>query len=187
MLNTAGGLTGGDYYRTEAAAGEGAALTLTTQACERLYRAVDGTARVETELRAGPGAMLHWLPQETILFDGGRLNRTLSVDLAGDAVFLGVEALMLGRAASGETVTMGAFHDSWRIRRDGRLIFADEARMQDDIDATSQGPAVMAGHKAVATVVLAAPGAQDRLAEAREALDALPSAGAATCTPWADR
>ena len=63
LLNTAGGLTGGDYYRTEAVAGEDASLTLTTQTCERLYRAVDGTARVETELRAEAGAALHWLPQ----------------------------------------------------------------------------------------------------------------------------
>ena len=178
LLNTAGGLTGGDVYGTEALAGPGAFLTLTTQACERVYRASSGTARVETRLSADAGARLHWLPQETILFDGGRLDRSLDVDLTGDAAFLAVEALVLGRVASGETVTGGAFTDSWRIRRDGRLIFADAARIAGDIDAVAAGPATLAGMKAVATVVLAAPGAEDGLADARAVLDPLPTAGA---------
>jgi len=179
LLNTAGGLTGGDVYGTEAVAGPGAFLTLTTQACERVYRATgDQPARVETRLSAGAGAKLHWLPQETILFDGGRLARSLNVDLQGDAAFLAVEALVLGRVASGETVSGGAFTDSWRIRRDGTLIFADAARIAGDIDAVASGPATLAGNKAVATVVLAAPGAEDRLADARAVLDPLPTAGA---------
>ncbi|MEP0339976.1 MAG: urease accessory protein UreD [Alphaproteobacteria bacterium] len=179
LLNTAGGLTGGDVYATEALAGPDAFLTLTSQACERVYRATgDQPARVETRLSAAAGASLHWLPQETILFDGGRLDRTLDVDLSGDAAFLAVEALVLGRVASGETITGGAFTDSWRVRRDGRLIFADAARIGGDIDAVAAGPATLAGNKAVATVVLAAPGAEDGLAEARAVLDALPTAGA---------
>jgi urease accessory protein len=178
LLNTAGGLTGGDVYATEALAGPGAALTLTTQACERVYRASSGTARVETQLSAGPGAQLHWLPQETILFDGGQLDRSLDVELTGDAVFLAVEALVLGRVASGETVSTGSFTDSWRIRRDGKLIFADAARIAGDIDAVAAGPAVLAGMKAVATVVCGAPGAEERLADARAVLDPLPTAGA---------
>ncbi|MEQ9361010.1 MAG: urease accessory protein UreD, partial [Rhodospirillales bacterium] len=115
LLNTAGGLTGGDVYATEALAGPGAFLTLTTQACERVYRASSGTARVDTRLSADAGARLHWLPQETILFDGGRLDRSLDVDLTGDAAFLAVEALELGRVGSGETVSGGAYTDSWRI------------------------------------------------------------------------
>ena len=179
LLNTAGGLTGGDVYATEAVAGAGAALTLTTQACERVYRATgDRPARVDTRLSAGAGAHLHWLPQETILFDGGRLDRSLDVDLTGDAAFLAVEALVLGRVASGETVTGGAFTDSWRVRRDGRLIFADAARIGGDIDVAAAGPATLAGMKAMATAVLAAPGAEAKLADARAVLDALPTAGA---------
>ncbi|MCF3630173.1 urease accessory protein UreD [Thalassospiraceae bacterium LMO-SO8] len=179
LLNTAGGLTGGDVYGTEAEAGPGAALTLTTQACERVYRATgDQPARVETRLAAGPGATLHWLPQETILFDGGRLDRSLDVDLDGDAAFLAVEALVLGRVASGEIVTGGTFTDSWRVRRDGKLIFADAARIAGDIDNVAVGPAVLAGNKAMATVVLAVARAEEKLAEARAVLDPLATAGA---------
>tara|TARA_R110000772_G_scaffold49123_6_gene112829 strand:- start:140910 stop:141758 length:849 start_codon:yes stop_codon:yes gene_type:complete len=179
LLNTAGGLTGGDHYATEAEAGAGAALTLTSQACERVYRATGQVpARVDTRLTAGAGAALHWLPQETILFDGGRLERSLDVDLTGDAAFLAVEALVLGRVASGETVTGGSFADSWRIRRDGRLIFADAARIGGDIDTVAAGSAVLAGNKAVATVVLAVAGAEEKLAEVRAVLDPLATAGA---------
>ena len=178
LLNTAGGLTGGDVYGTEALAGPDAFLTLTTQACERVYRASSGTARVETRLSADAGARLHWLPQETILFDGGRLDRSLDVDLDGDAEFLAVEALVLGRVASGETVSGGSFTDSWRVRRDGKLVFADAARIGGDIDAVAAGPAVLAGNKAMATVVLAAPKAEDKLADVRTILDPLRTAGA---------
>lgn len=178
LLNTAGGLTGGDVVETEAVCGAGAQLTLTSQACERVYRATQGNARVTATLSAGAGASLYWLPQETILFDGGALDRALSVDLQGDASFLAVEALILGRVASGETVGAGAFRDFWRIRRDGKLIFADAARLEGHIDGIASGPAVMDGMKAVATVVLAAPEAAGRLADARDAMAALPSAGA---------
>lgn len=178
LLNTAGGLTGGDVYVTEAEAGADSHLTLTTQACERVYRAATGIARVETRLTAGPGAQLSWLPQETILFDGGALDRTLHVDLAGDASFLAVEALALGRVASGETVTAGTFKDTWRIRREGKLIYADAARLAGDIDGIASGPATLAGMKAMATVVFAAPDAEARLAEARDVLAELETAGA---------
>ncbi len=178
LLNTAGGLTGGDVYATEAEAGDGSHLTLTTQACERVYRAADGIARVETRLTAGPGAHLNWLPQETILFDGGALDRALHVDLAEDASFLAVEALALGRLASGETVSAGTFRDTWRVRRDGKLIYADAARLMGDIDGIAAGPATLAGMKAMATVVYAAPDAEARLETARAALDDLATAGA---------
>jgi urease accessory protein len=163
LLNTAGGLTGGDVIETEGAAGDGTVLTLTTQACERVYRSTGGEARVETRLSVGKGARLKWLPQETILFDGGRLTRRLEIDLEGDSVLLAVEPLILGRGASGETVQGGLIRDSWRLRRNGNLIFADETRIEGAINEIAAGPAVLAGARAVATVVFAAPDAGARL------------------------
>ena len=178
LLNTAGGLTGGDVFETHARCGTDAVLTLTTQACERVYRTAGGEAQVVSELSAGPGAQLHWLPQETILFDGGSLRRSLSVDLEGDATFLGVEALLLGRLASGEKLSEGTFRDSWRVHRDGRLIFAYAAKLTGDIEAVLSGPAVMDGMKAMATVVMAASDTEARLTAARGILDSCPTAGA---------
>ncbi|THD66132.1 urease accessory protein UreD, partial [Phenylobacterium sp.] len=96
-INTSGGLTGGDRMAWRARAEAGASLTLTTQACEKVYRARDGHAAVSVGLDVGPGARIDWLPQETILFDAADLSRTLEADLAAGATLLVVEAVVLGR------------------------------------------------------------------------------------------
>jgi len=153
FLNTAGGMTGGDEISYEASVGEAARAVFTTQACERIYRARDGEALVTNTLRVGANAHADWLPQETILFNGGRLRRRFEVDLASDAGLLAVEALILGREAMGETVTSGSFSDSWRIRRDGNLLFADEMRTPPAIAEQLTGKATLAGARAFATVV----------------------------------
>ena len=111
FLNTSGGLTSGDRLSYAADLGPGVRVTATTQTAERAYRAGEGAAQLDVRFRVGAGGWLDWLPQETILFDGGRLARRLEVDLAGDAAFTGLETLVLGRAAMGETVASGAVSD----------------------------------------------------------------------------
>src|SRR4051812_16068060 len=108
LINSSGGLTGGDRMAWEAEVGPEARLTLTTQACERVYRARDGVAEQAVSLTVGADARLDWLPQETILFDGGALSRRLEADLAEGASLLAVEAVILGRTAMDETVRVGA-------------------------------------------------------------------------------
>lgn len=157
LINTAGGLTGGDRLLTRAEVGAGASATITTQACERIYRSTGDTARVESTLTVASGGRLAWLPQETILFDAGRVSRRLEVNLAEDAEFLAVEALILGRRAMGETVRSGAFHDRWRIRRDGRLLFADDLRIEGAISDRLSGAAALGGRTALATVLYSGP------------------------------
>ena len=98
---------------------------LTTPACERIYRSLGNDAVVETRLAADAGARIDWLPQETILFEGARLNRRIEVDLAAGATLLAVEAVLLGREAMGEAARGARLSDNWRIRRDGRLIHAE--------------------------------------------------------------
>ena len=129
LMNTAGGLTGGDHMRWQAEAAAGTHLVLTTPACERIYRSLGTDAIVETRLAAGPGARLDWLPQETILFEGARLDRRIDIDLAEDATLLAVEAVLIGREAMGEAAPDAHFSDNWRIRRDGRLIHAEATRL----------------------------------------------------------
>ena len=136
LINSSGGLTGGDRLQQAFAVEEGAALTLTTQACERVYRAASDHAGVATRLVAGSGSALQWLPQETILFDGGAVRRTLDVDSAPDARLLLAESVILGRRMMGETVRTGLFRDRWRVRRDGRLVFADDLAFGPGIEAT---------------------------------------------------
>ena len=58
-LNSSGGVTGGDAFEIEARAQENAHLVMTTQAAERIYRALPGeTGRVDTRLTLEPGARL---------------------------------------------------------------------------------------------------------------------------------
>ncbi|MEO0679589.1 MAG: urease accessory protein UreD [Pseudomonadota bacterium] len=179
LLNTAGGLTGGDRFAYAAEAEAGAFLTVTTQAAERVYRAQPGeVAEVRAQVTLGAGARLDWLPQETILFDGGALDRRLEIDMAEDARFLGVEPLTLGRAAMGETVTDARFRDAWRLRRGGRLVWADGLRLLGDAAAIAAGPATFAGARAAATVVYAAPDAEDRLGGFRACLTGRAAASA---------
>lgn len=154
LINTAGGLTGGDRFAVEINAQENTRATVTTQACERIYRSTGDNARVSNRLRVASSSRLSWLPQETILFDQGRLVRNLDIELNGDAEVLCVEAVLFGRAAMGETVHVGSLHDRWRVRRDGRLVFADDFRITGDVAAQLGASASLGGRKAVATVLL---------------------------------
>jgi urease accessory protein len=164
IINTAGGIAGGDHFGFEIDVGEGAELTVTTAAAEKVYRAIDVPARVDVRLSVAPGGKLIWLPQETILFQGARFRRSVEIDLHAEASALFVEALVFGRTAMGETVTDGELFDRWRVRRSGELIFADAMRLQGAIGAALAQAAVAAGHCAVATVLVvpADPAALDR-------------------------
>ncbi|MCU0985536.1 MAG: urease accessory protein UreD [Acetobacteraceae bacterium] len=154
-LNTAGGIASGDRLTTDVTWHEGASATVSAAAAERVYRArmAERPARVETTLTIGPGAVAEWLPQETILFDGARLDRTLSISLAPDAAFLAVEALVFGRTARGEVLREGALSDRVTLRRGGALVFADRLSLAGDIAAILARPATGAGAAAVASLL----------------------------------
>jgi urease accessory protein len=157
ICNTAGGIAGGDRHDVDIAVGQDAALTVTTTAAEKIYRALGPDAEIAVKLKAEAGARLRWLPQETILFDRARLSRRIDVDLASDASLLMAEAIVFGRSAMGETVDQGDFTDRWRVRRDGNLLFAETINLDGAIARLLAEPAVAAGGVAIATV-LAVPG-----------------------------
>lgn len=179
LVNTAGGVTGGDEIAWSLDAGPGAALVATTQAAERIYRSAGGAAGIRTRLALGAGAGLDWLPQETILFDGARLDRRLEIDMAADARLLALETLVLGRAAMGETLTTGALADHWRLRRAGRLVHAEALHADGDLARATAGPATLGGARALATLILAEPAATDRLEATRALLAEIPGVTAA--------
>jgi urease accessory protein len=175
LINTAGGLTDGDRLETEMVIEAGAAATVTTQAAEKIYRSRGASSLVTSRLRVGPGAALAWLPQESILFDGARLVRRLTIDLDGEARFLGCESLVLGRIARGERVTHGAVFDGWRVKQGGRLLWADGFRLDGDLDAQARRPALLDGCRALASVVYVGPDAAMQLAAVRQSWDELGS------------
>lgn len=177
LLNTAGGVTGGDRFAYGGEAGDGAWLRLTTQAAERAYRARAGEIGViTTTLTVGSGARFDWLPQETILFDGSAIDRRLTVELASDARFLGVEPLIFGRAAMGERLRRFRFTDQWRVWRDGVLAYADALRL-DGRATLGRRPALLAGAGAMASLLYVGDDAEDRLEALRSIL---PSTGGAS-------
>ena len=154
MINTSGGLTGGDEMRWQFDVAEDCRAQVSTQACERIYRASAGIADVAMRLTAGNRASLAWLPQETILFEGSALHRTLDIDLAPDSRALIVEPVVFGRKAMGEDVLTCSFHDRWRIRRGGVLIHAEDFRLGPAAAAMLARPALLGGMRAMATVLL---------------------------------
>ena len=182
LVNTAGGITGGDRFSWSVTVGANASATVAGQAAERIYRRTDGDATVETVLGVAEDGGLDWLPQETILFDRSSLNRTLTADLAPSARLLAVESIVLGRTAMGEVTRDVAVRDSWRIRRGGRLVFADGLRFDGDTTLTLAGAATGNGARALATVVLVAPEAESAIDRARAAL--IDSAGEAGVSAW---
>jgi urease accessory protein len=172
MLNTGGGVAGGDRLDLAFTAGAGGQVTIAAQAAERFYRALaaDAPSRVRTRLTVAAGAFLEWLPQETILFDRCALDRRLEVDLAADARFLGVETVVFGRTAMGERVRQGWLRDLIRVRLGDDLLLHDAIRLDGDIDAVMQRAAVGAGAAVVATMVYVAPDAAEKLDAVRAAL-----------------
>jgi urease accessory protein len=170
LLNTAGGLTGGDRIEVEVALSAGAEATVTSAAAEKLYRARDDDAEIRIGLELGPGARLVWLPQATIAFDCARLDRRTEAAVSGDASLLAVETLIFGRAAMGEDVHRGSWHDAWRVRRDGRLVFADAFRADGPVADILDRGATLDGARALCLLLYVAPDAPARLEEVRETL-----------------
>jgi urease accessory protein len=155
LVNTAGGIAGGDRFAVDLALEAGARIVVTTAAAEKVYRSHGPDARFDVTATLADGAELTWLPQETILFDRARLARTITIALAPTAKLLLAETVVFGRAAMGETVREGCFTDRWRIRRDGRLIFAENFRLDGAISERLGEAAVAGGRTALGTVLIA--------------------------------
>jgi urease accessory protein len=167
LVNTAGGIAGGDRFDIAISASEGTRLTLTTAAAEKVYRAPGAAAELNIGLKVASGAHLSWLPQETILFDAARIARSIDIDLQAGASLLLGEIAVFGRAAMGETMRRGSFVDRWRLRQGGRLVFAETVRLDGDIGNKLARPAIAKGGVAIATVLLV-PGDEALVARLRE-------------------
>lgn len=155
LLTTSGGMVGGDVFQISVGAGEGTRALVTTQAAEKVYRSTGADCRVEVAIRAGGGSCLEWMPQETILFDGSRLVRTTTVELAPGARLLAGEMLVLGRIARGEMLARGRLRDTWRVSRAGRLLWQDALALEDDIPRLIEARAGLGGAAAIATLLYA--------------------------------
>jgi urease accessory protein len=153
LINTSGGIAGGDRIDTAVTALADTHITLTSQAAERIYRALDLPSRISTTLVVANSAKLSWCPQETIVFDRARMKRQTHISVSSGAELLALEWIVLGRAAHGETVVSGEVIDSWRVEKDGRLVWADCLRITDHVFPHVGRNALLADCSAVATLV----------------------------------
>jgi urease accessory protein len=170
IVNTAGGVAGGDCLDIELAAGTGAQITVTSAAAEKVYRSSGPDARIRIALHAEPGGSIVWLPQETIVFNCARIARSIEVDLAKEARLIIAEAVIFGRLGMGEVVAAGRLVDLWRVRQQGRLLFAETTRLDGAIAEKLREPAVAKGGLGIATLLIVP--ADAGLADRLRALDA---------------
>jgi urease accessory protein len=170
IVNTAGGMTGGDRFDIAMKVGAGAGLTVTTAAAEKIYRSLVPDTEIAVRLEVGQGGRLAWLPQETIVFDQVRLRRSIDVDLAQGATLLLTEAIIFGRSAMGEAVLQGELSDRWRVRVNGALVFAETVRLDGAISQSLAQQPIASGGVAVASV-LKIPGGDDDVAAVRAMAD----------------
>ncbi|MCW5684988.1 MAG: urease accessory protein UreD [Pseudolabrys sp.] len=181
IVNTAGGITGGDALAVEIDVGRGAQLVAGTTAAEKIYRSTGADASLSVALSVQAAGWLHWLPQETILFDRARLSRRIDIDVADGASLVMAESLVFGRAAMGESVTDGRVVDRWRVRHAGRLVFAENMRLEGAIAERLAHPAVAKGWHAVATLLIV-PGDETVVTQVRESCAAF--RGEAGISAW---
>jgi urease accessory protein len=167
LVNTAGGIAGGDRFDIDIASAGDARLTVTTAAAEKIYRANGPAASLNVRLKAEGRSHLSWLPQETILFDRTRIHRRFDVSLSETASLLLCEIVVFGRLAMGERMREGEFLDNWRLRRGGRLVFAENIRIDGEIDAKLASPAIAKGGVAIGTALIV-PGDEALIEQIRE-------------------
>ena len=169
LVNTAGGLTGGDEFDVKLAAYGDTHLTVSTQTAERVYRALGpDTAKMRIEITLNGPATLHWLPQETIMFDGAGFSRNLNVKMDQDASFFACEIMVFGRTAMREKVTKGRVFDQWRIHRGDKLIHAEALRLEGDIAGKLDHLASAAGCISFATTLFIGRDSEEKANAARE-------------------
>jgi urease accessory protein len=157
MVNTAGGIAGGDQLEVCVTALANASIAVTSQAAEKVYRSLDAPARIATKLKVCETAKLAWLPQETIVFNWARLSRTTEIEVSCGTELLALEWLVLGRAARGEEMVGGYITDGWRVKKNGRLIWADSFRVTDEIFPQLHRNALLSSCKAVGTLIYFGP------------------------------
>ncbi|RTE90407.1 MULTISPECIES: urease accessory protein UreD [Bradyrhizobium] len=181
FVNTAGGVAGGDNFDIDVTAGQGSRLTLTTAAAEKVYRAPGPAAQLNIALQVGAEAHLSWLPQETILFDRARVQRRFDIALDEAASLLLCEIVVFGRTAMGERMEQGEFVDRWRLRRGGRLVFAETVRLDGNIGAKLARSAIAKGGAAIGTALIV-PGDEALVERIREASESF--AGEVGISAW---
>jgi len=182
IVHPPGGIVGGDSLAIAIDAGAGAHAQLTTPGAAKWYRSAGPVARSTTVLRLAAGALVEWLPQEAILFDGARAAIALRIDCASGARFIGWDVTCLGRTASGERYASGSLRQSLELHCDNALLFSERAAIDGGSRALQSG-AVLSGAPVFGTFIVAGLAVPDPLLSACRAVGCDEGAGAVTRLP----
>jgi urease accessory protein len=154
IIHPPGGVVGGDELQIRATLGEGTHALITTPGAAKWYRGNGYTSKQAVVLHVADGAVMEWLPQETIFFDDACVSLHQDIHLSGNAAVIASDILCFGRTAAGETYTSGNIWQHSRIYRDGKLIWFEQGCLEGDGESM-QSPLGLAG-RSVSGMVLAA-------------------------------
>jgi len=119
VVHPPAGIVGGDRLGLDVTVDAGAQAQLTTPGATKWYRSAGAVAEQRLGFALGSNALLEWLPQESIVFDGAIAELGMRVVLRGDAVFMGWEIVCLGRRHAGEAFRRGRMRQEIVVVRDG--------------------------------------------------------------------
>ncbi|MDX1607188.1 MAG: urease accessory protein UreD [Candidatus Competibacterales bacterium] len=160
LLHPPGGVVGGDELTVEATGAPEAGAVFTTPAAAKFYRRAGAPALQRQSLRVADGALLEWLPQETLLYAGARLQARTRIELAAEACFIGWELYCLGRPAAGERFTSGSADLHLELWRETTPLLVERHRIEAE-GAIRTARWGLAGQPVFATLVCSPhPGAE---------------------------
>lgn len=125
ILHTAGGMVGGDRLLYDLHLAPLARALVTTVAASKVYRSNGQRAQQTLRFQVESGAVLEWLPQEMIVFDGADFDSNLRVDLAPGGCWLAWDITRLGRTARGERLSQGQWRSHLEVWQQGSPLWID--------------------------------------------------------------
>ena len=134
LLHPPGGIAPGDELEIDLDLGAGSRALLTTPAATKVYGV--GARRLAQRqtltARVAAGAVLEWLPQETIVFDGARVTLDSRFELTGDAGLIAWELVTLGRRAGEAPFRSGSCLQRLEVWRDGVPLLLERLPLTGD-------------------------------------------------------
>lgn len=152
IIHPPGGVVGGDKLEMTVKVGRSAKAQITTPGAAKWYKANGHVSHQGIKLDIGAGGVLEWVPQETIFFDNAHMKLDHQVLLEKEASYIGCEILCFGRTASGESFNNGQISQRTSIRRDGKLVWFEQIRLQGGSSAM-RNPLGLGGHTVCATLI----------------------------------
>lgn len=139
ILHPPGGVVAGDCLLIDVHAADDTEALVTTPAAGKFYRSDGKQASQTVSIKVEAGAVVEWLPQETIVYQGARLCSTVDIELADDARFMAWEILALGRPAAGEGFESGEVLLNWQLHRNGQPIYLEKIRLDAEAFSANWG------------------------------------------------